>query len=395
MQKRKISYFLSHPIQYFSPLLKEMAKVFDLEVYYYSDAGMNSKNIDKGFGQSINWDTPLLEGYQYVFLKNFSKRQSVSNHFFDVFNPGIVQILRKKKSSVIIVNGWIYSSTLLAIFFGRILGNKIWLRAESPLSQEVKKTKLILFCKRIVLKQILFRFFVSKCLYIGTENRKFFEFYGVPESKMIYTPYAVDNDFFSDQYRRMKGEIPFIKRELKIPENKKIILFTGKYIVKKNPLDLLRAFHQLNNSDYVLMMVGDGPMRSEMEKYIAINNLQGVYLTGFINQTMISKYYAIADVFVMCSGLGETWGLSVNEAMNFEKPIIVSKTCGCSSDLVRPGVNGYVFNEGNVNELKEFLNKTLGDDEFRSAAGKKSAEIIKSFSISQIVHNMQAADNFN
>ena len=395
MQKKRIAYFLSHPIQYFSPLLKEMAKEFDLHVYYFSDAGMNALNVDKGFDRTIQWDIPLLEGYEYHFLKNFSKRKSVNNHFFDVLNPGIFKILWKEKSSVIMVNGWNYNSTLLAVFFGRIFGKKIWLRAENPLNQEINKNSGVLFLKKVFLKYILFKFFVSKALYIGNENKFFFEFYGMPVSKLIYTPYAVDNNYFSEQYYQLKNNLQYLKQKLNLPENKKVILYTGKYISKKNPLDAIRAFHLLNNNNYALVMVGEGPLRKEMENYIAENNLQHVYLTGFINQTSIPMYYTIADVFVMCSGIGETWGLSVNEAMNFERPVIVSKICGCCADLVKHGENGFAFEEGNVTELAGYIEKVLQNDEFRISAGKKSAQIISEYSISQIVNNMKTAIDYN
>jgi uncharacterized membrane protein len=46
--KPKLTYFLSHPIQYISPLLKELAKEVDLEVYYYSDVSIKG-GTDKGF----------------------------------------------------------------------------------------------------------------------------------------------------------------------------------------------------------------------------------------------------------------------------------------------------------------------------------------------------------
>ncbi len=69
--------------------------------------------------------------------------------------------------------------------------------------------------------------------------------------------------------------------------------------------------------------------------------MENVHLTGFINQSVIPKYYAIGDAFVMCSQEGETWGLSVNEAMNFALPIVVSDMVGCSEDLVEEGQNGY------------------------------------------------------
>ena len=386
----QLGYFLSHPIQYFSPLLKALAFKARLKVYYFSDASITGKK-DKGFGLTIRWDTPLLEGYDYEFLKNISKSNSLNNRFWDVVNPGIFKVLWKEKAEVVIVNGWTYSSTLIVIFFARMLGKQVWLRAENPLNQELAKRALVIKLKKLFLKNILFRYFVSKCLYIGTGSRQFFEFYGVPFSKLVYTPYAVDNDYFQAKYKECKHELPAIRRELGLPADIKIILFSGKYIEKKRPMDLIRAFQLLDNPNYALVMVGEGELRGEMERFIAANDINQVYLTGFINQSLIPRYYAIADVFVMCSGAGETWGLSVNEAMNFEKTVVISKTCGSCADLVIHGENGFSFNEGDIPELAYFLKLCLEDDEFRLNAGKKSGQIIQSFSISHIVDNILAA----
>lgn len=385
--EKKIAYFLSHPIQYFSPLLKNIAEKIDLTVYYFSDTTTFS-SIDKGFGQEVKWDTPLLEGYKYLFVKNYSGRKSLDNRFFDIFNPGVLKILWKEKASIVIVNGWSYSSNLMTIFFARLFGKKVWLRAENPLKQELQKSKKILFIKKIFLKQFLFRFFIDKFLYIGKENKLFFQYYGVAPAKLIYTPYAVDNNFFESQHDNLKNNHCQLKKDLGLPTEKKIILFSGKYIEKKRPLDLVQAFSMLEKDKYSLVMVGDGELRKAMENYIQQNSLSGVYLTGFINQSVISQYYEIADVFVMCSGIGETWGLSVNEIMNFEKPVLVSKTCGCSVDLVKEGENGYTFEEGNTKQLSQLLADVLENDDFLISAGKKSKKIIENFSINNITENI-------
>jgi glycosyltransferase involved in cell wall biosynthesis len=140
-------------------------------------------------------------------------------------------------------------------------------------------------------------------------------------------------------------------------------------------------------------MVGEGDLRPEMEKYIAEHKLKNTFLTGFVNQSTIASYYAMSDVFVMCSGIGETWGLSVNEAMNFEKPVIVSRTCGCASDLVKHGINGFLFQEGDIEELASCIDKVLSEDTFRLSAGKASAEIIRQYSNAVIVQNIMTAIN--
>jgi len=386
--KPKISYYLSHPIQYFSPLLREMNKEFDLHVYYFSDASVRG-NVDVGFGREVKWDMPLLEGYSHTFLKNLSRRKSLSNRMWDAVNPGVAKTLFKDSSSIVIVNGWSYFSNLLTILTAKFLGKKVWLRAENPLNQELLKSKRTLAVKKLILQFLLFPL-INKFLYIGSESKKFFEYYGAKRAQLVYTPYAVDNDWFQRQAYCLRDKEE-VKEKLGLPGNKKIILLSGKYIEKKRPLDLLEAFRLLDRADTMLVMVGEGVLRSEMEEYIKKHGLENVVLTGFINQSEITKYYAVADVFVMCSGPGETWGLSVNEAMNFALPVVVSKTCGCTADLVHKGDNGFVFEEGDVKALSEALKKLLVDETLRVKYGAASLRIINDFSIKAIVRNMEGA----
>jgi len=373
-------------------LLKELAKEVDLEVYYFSDSSVKG-GFDKGFGKTVSWDMPLLNGYTYHFLKNHRAERGLNNNFLDVWNPGAWKVVWNSNAEVILLNGWTYSSIWLVLLIAKLRKKKVWLRAENPLNQELKKSKKIIWAKKVVLQQILFRRMVNKCLFIGTQSKSFFKYYGVQEERLVYTPYAVDNTHFRAAWENAKGQLPQIKEKLALPKDKKIILFSGKYISKKNPLDLLKAFACLDSDKYFLLMVGDGPLRPVMEQFIQTQGIQNVLLTGFVNQSEIPLYYAVADVFVMCSGMGETWGLAVNEAMNFGKPVIVSDTCGCSSDLVKHNENGFIFNEGNTEQLANYLQQTLDDDNFRERAGRKSLEIIDAFSIEHIVHNIHLALN--
>ncbi len=366
-----------------------MAKEFDLTVYYLSDNGLKN-NFDTGFGKIIKWDTPLLEGYRYHFIRNYSWRKSLTNHFFDLINPGVISTLIKDKSSVIIVNGWSYFSIILIIIFAKIKAKKIWLRAENPLNQELKKHPNLIFIKKIFLKGMLFKF-IDRYLYIGTENKNFFKFYGAKESDLIFTPYAVDNTFFRERFEKLRERKHETKSEMGLPENCKVVLFVGKYIQKKRPLDLINAFIRIDLPNVYLIMVGEGSMRGGMEKLINDSKFSSnIVLTGFVNQSEISSYYSVADVFVMCSGIGETWGLAVNEAMNFQLPIVVTDICGCATDLVVDGKNGFKIADSDVGKLSESLNLLLGDDNFRSKASLESTRLIDEYSNKKVVMNLKA-----
>jgi hypothetical protein len=71
-RKIRLAYLVSHPIQYQAPLLRQIAADpdIDLTVFFCSD-NSTRKHIDEGFGQVIEWDTLLLDGYKHVFLKSF------------------------------------------------------------------------------------------------------------------------------------------------------------------------------------------------------------------------------------------------------------------------------------------------------------------------------------
>lgn len=368
-------FFLSHPIQYVSPLLKELSTHTKLKVYYYG--GECAVNDDKGFGQKVNWDIPLLDGYEHEFLKNSSNSKGMNTGFLDAINWSIFKVLRKSNDKVIIVNGWAYLSDWFLFLAAKLYGKKVWMRAEMPWNQEELKPKSIKkSIKYFLFKYLIFKFFIEKCLYIGSQNKKYYLMHGVQESRLIFAPYAVDNE----RFQRLKNDGSSARQKWKIDEKQIIILYSGKLIDKKRPLDLLRAFHQLNDPNTVLFYMGDGPLRNELEAYIALHKVKNVMISGFINQSEIGTIYSMADLFVMCSGIGETWGLSVNEAMNFSLPVIVSSTCGSSFDIVENGVNGYVFREGDINALTESLQSIVNDTILREKMGEASKEKINQFS---------------
>jgi len=350
----KVIFINSHPIQYFVPLYQYLTKRgIETEGWYCSDENVKG-HFDRQFGTRVAWDIPLLEGYTSRFFKNRSWKPSLYNGFFGLINPGMWRALFKEKRSVVVVHGWNYLTHVMVIILGRISGHRICLRGESPLNQEITKSSLNRLIKKIFLQGFLFRF-VNNFLYIGEQNKAFYKYYGVREKKLVFTPYSVDNE----RFRQASNELnkSDVRSDLKLSSNAYIVLFTAKFIDKKRPMDLLRAFETVQIPNKFLIMVGDGELRSEMESFIEQKNIKDkVLLTGFVNQMEIVKYYAAADVFVLCSGVGETWGLSVNEAMNFDLPVVVSKTAGSSEDLAKP-LGGYVFETGDINELAVALTR--------------------------------------
>ncbi len=65
----RLAIVISHPIQYYAPIYRELAKLpgLELKVFFACDWGVQP-SLDPGFGQTFAWDVPLLEGYAHEFL---------------------------------------------------------------------------------------------------------------------------------------------------------------------------------------------------------------------------------------------------------------------------------------------------------------------------------------
>jgi glycosyltransferase involved in cell wall biosynthesis len=385
---KKIIFINSHPIQYFAPLYAYCnTDGLKVEAWYCSDESIKGDK-DVQFGKAVKWDIPLLENYPYRFFRNMARKPSIHGGFFGLVNFGIVKALFRERKSVIVVTGWGYLSYVLVILFSRLAGHTLCLRCETPLKQEKLHSPFKLLLRKVLLKQLMFPL-INKFLYVGKQNAAFCKYYGAREEDLVFSPYSVDNCRFDRSFNELQGQKDKLRQSLGIPIEHLVILFSGKYIQKKRPLDLLKAFKLLNSKKASLVMIGEGELRKEMELFILENQLENVYLTGFVNQSLIANYYAVGDVFVMCSEQGETWGLSVNEAMNFELPIVASDLVGSADDLVSPGVNGFTFPCGNVAELHKILDKFLGDSSLAKTMGRESKKNISSYSYRVIKNNLQ------
>lgn len=280
--------------------------------------------------------------------------------------------------------------TLAGFFFAPVFGHTLCLRAESPFHQEATNPDWRKSLRNFALKNILFKL-NARFLYIGIQNRLFFKHFGISDDKLVFTPYSVDNSRFQNDAAKFIAQKDTVREEFGLPTDSFVVLFSGKFIAKKRPLDLLQAILQIKNPKIVAVFVGEGPLREDMEKFIREHKLeQRIFFTGFVNQSVIPRYYACADVFVMCSEIGETWGLSTNEAMNFSLPVVLSDQIGCADDLVEEGKNGFKYPCGNILALAEKIESLATMPEIeRRDMGAASLKKIGDYSFAAIIAGLQ------
>jgi glycosyltransferase involved in cell wall biosynthesis len=171
-----------------------------------------------------------------------------------------------------------------------------------------------------------------------------------------------------------------VRRSFGINDDAPVILFSGKLVSKKQPLLLLEAFRRVRaERPCHLLLAGEGPLRPDLEAQIASKKIPDVHLAGFLNQTEIATAYTAADVFALPSAYDETWGVVINEAMNFALPIVLSDRVGSARDLVRNGWNGFVFASGNLDQLAAALSGLIDDESKRRLFGARSLELIEPY----------------
>jgi glycosyltransferase involved in cell wall biosynthesis len=238
----------------------------------------------------------------------------------------------------------------------------------------------------------LLRFF-DRFLAIGEANRTFYANAGVPEDRIFPCPYFVDNERFAARAAELEPERVRLRAEWRIPERAFCLLFAGKLVPKKAPLDLLRAIARArgHGASVHLLVVGTGELMGEAKALAASESLP-VSFAGFLNQSDIPKAYVAADCLVLPSEAGETWGLVVNEAMACGIPAIVSDRVGCGPDLVTEGRTGAVFPFGDIDALARKMTNFASDAGRVKALGEAARHRVKTdYSVDRAVAGTLAA----
>lgn len=352
--KKRLLVISTHPIQYNAPLFNYLSGNGDFELkVFYTNGQPDDKVFDKEFGKERSWKIDLLEGYDYEFLENKGYFTFLPS-FLRIVNPHITKRVDAFKPSMIIMYGWNYFSHLQIMlkYKGKV---PVIFRGDSTSIDDEDKSKLHLFFRYKLLKWVYRH--TDYVFSPGSASDIYFRKCGIPASKIIRVPHAVDNTWFSGLTLKDASGIKEIKSELKLQDNDFVFLFAGKFIEKKNPILLIDAFSVITKeqSKVRLLIVGDGKLESVIRKRVqglSEDIYNRITILPFQDQPAMKKMYRIANFFVLPSkGPAETWGLSVNEALACGTPVLVSDRCGCAVDIVREGVNGFIFHSGNLESL--------------------------------------------
>ncbi len=381
--RKKLAIITSHPIQYNAPMFSMLAKseILDIRVFYTWSQSRESL-FDRDFGQTIQWDIPLLEGYSYEFITNVSTRPGPGS-YRGIVCPELNDRISVWGAQALIVYGWNYHAHYHAMkyFRGKL---PLWFRGDSTLLDETGGPRTLL--RRLFLAWIYRH--ADYALYVGENNRQYFLKHGFRAERLFFAPHAIDNRRFSDPGGEIQGKAENWRREMGIGDHEPVVLFVGKFEPKKDPLLLIEAGLRLNRDDLHFIFTGNGVLENDIRSRIL--GRRNFHILPFQNQSRMPLVYRLGDLLVLPSrGPGETWGLVVNEAMACGKGVLVSDHCGCATDLVKPGKNGYILRSGDVDHCMELLLKMSASRTLAQEMGQASMEIIEDWSFEAVCRSFE------
>jgi glycosyltransferase involved in cell wall biosynthesis len=372
MPQRKLAIICTHPIQYYAPVFRALTEwgPLDVRVFYtYSQAATDGM-FDPGFGTEVKWDIPLLEGYAFHFVRNVAKQPGLE-HFRGLNTPTLAREIEAWGPDAVLVYTWNSHAHLQALrhFKGRL---PVFFRGDSTLID--KRAWWRALVRRVVLTWVYRH--VDVAIAVGTNNRDYFAWCGVPLPRIALAPHSVDTVRFAADNTAQDELATRWREELGISLEATVILFAGKLQSKKNPGLLLDAFAGLDDGSH-LIFVGNGELESDLK--VKAEACTNIHFMPFKNQSVMPAVYRVGDVFVLPSqGPEETWGLALNEAMASGRPVIASSKVGGARDLVRVGKNGWIFESGDKQALQDVLRAAIacGRRELRNMGAAAQASSV-------------------
>ncbi|MEI2401100.1 glycosyltransferase family 4 protein, partial [Paenibacillus phytohabitans] len=179
--------------------------------------------------------------------------------------------------------------------------------------------------------------------------------------------YSVKNGVDTDRFfPATPEEKELIKNELNLPKDKKVYVSVGHLSTRKDPLFVIKGFlkSKLKENGY-LVMVGDGPLRSECEQLV--ENEDSVHILGRTDR--VNDYLRGAD-FCISASKAEGLPNSILEALATGLPAVLSDIEPHKEMLELNTKAGLLFVLGDESEFVNKLNQILdlNQDEMKQAA---------------------------
>ncbi len=200
------------------------------------------------------------------------------------------------------------------------------------------------------------------------------------KEKIEQVPFGIDISDFSPSHR----EEHILKK----------IGFAKSLKKKYAPDILLKAFYKINKKypNTKLIIAGDGPLRSELEKTsVALNLSDKVEFKGFLDKDKLIQHFKSLDIFVQSSIYhSESFGVAVLEASACGVPVVATDVGGVSEVCIN-GKTGFLVPANNPDKIADAVIQLLNNPLLMKEYGKNGREfVVNNYKWSDCVNKMIA-----
>ncbi len=301
------------------------------------------------------------------------KAISKTGRFIEFFSKQlafIIHIIKVKPDAVFVMSSSYFGfyDKCIYCFIARLFGVKSML---NHVGGEFDK-----FYKSSLLNKTLINIFIRfpHVLLIGSSFWCDYFTKLFPNKKIFNSP----NPLIVEQYNHTS--MSMIKHKFKIASLFRIIKEKGVYEL----IEVIQRISKLNlNIEFVIM--GGGPMLDFLKEQLLENSInQEVRILGFVDDDVKIKEICSSDLYVMLTHF-DLMPISIMEAMAAGKPVLSTKVGGIP-DLVQDGVNGFLFDVGEVDQVVEKIVELAMPNSDAKKLGQKGYEIIVgNFDIKSII----------
>jgi glycosyltransferase involved in cell wall biosynthesis len=355
----------------------------DLEVCFWRPDGLGAGVVDPETGQTELWDNlSVIEGYTYYQLPS---------RIPECWRFLLEKALSPSDGRVVVINGWTAQALRLAFLAALLKRVPIIYRLDTVDLYPVPPLKSAF---RRIFRSALYRvpiaFMVTSSL-----TRQHLRRFGVRDESIFLFPYAVDNELLTRTSDLHSKNRIALRGSIGLGPTEAVIMSPIKFVHREGVWDLVRAYAGLesHHASSVLLLVGDGPLRPEVEAFCRERRSMNVVFTGWVPYSRLIELYAASDLFVH-PGIEERWGCSVQEAAACRLPIIGSDLVGATYDLVKPGINGVAYKGGSVEALRNAIATMLTRRDEWPAMGDESLRIAQDWGHENAILELERAVDF-
>ena len=168
-----------------------------------------------------------------------------------------------------------------------------------------------------------------------------------------------------------------------------MLLYVGRLDPEKHIEEILAAVTAaIKKIDFCFVIVGKGIKKQALEQLAdKLGITRNVIFTGYVPDEDLPYFYKLSRCFIIAS-IAELLSLGMLQAMASGLPVI-AVDAGALSEIVKDGVNGYLFKEGDITAIIQYIGRIITNDELCREMGQKSMEISRKHDIYKTVDSFE------